>query len=64
MKTVLKFGRFVLVKELNEKISKVGEVFEIASISDDSFLLRDGQTRIALGVVSFEDFEKHFYVYL
>ena len=61
METTLKFDRVVLTKELNDKIKKVGEVFEIASIlNDDSFLLRDGKTRVAVGVVSFDDFEKHF----
>lgn len=60
METVLKFDRVILTKELNEKIKKVGDVFEIANILDNSFLLRDGKTRIAVGVISFEDFENHF----
>ena len=60
METVLKFDRVVLTKELDEKIKKVGDVFEIANILDNSFLLRDGKTRMAVGVISFEDFEKHF----
>lgn len=60
MKTVLKFDRVVLVKELDEKIKKVGDVFEIANILTDSFVLRDSKTKTALGVVSFEDFDKHF----
>ena len=60
METTLKFDKVVLIKELNDKIKKVGEVFEIANILDNSFLLRDAKTRVALGVVSFEDFEKHF----
>ena len=60
MNTTLKFDRVVLTKELNEKFKQVGEVFEIANILDNSFLLRDSHTRVALGVVSFEDFEKHF----
>lgn len=60
MKTVLKYDRVILIKELNDKLKQVGEVFEIANVFDDSFLLRDSKTRIALGVVSFEDFEKHF----
>lgn len=60
MKTVLKFDKVILTKELNDKIKKVGEVFEIANILDDSFLLRDTKTRVAIGIVSFEDFEKHF----
>lgn len=60
METTLKFDRVVLIKELNDKFCKIGEVFEIANILDGSFLLRDAKTRVALGVVSFEDFEKHF----
>lgn len=60
MDTVLKFDKVVLVKELNDKFKKVGEVFEIANILDDSFLLRDTKTRVAIGVVSFSDFEKYF----
>ena len=60
MESILKFDRVILVKELNEKFSKIGEVFEIANILDNSFLLRDAKTKVAIGVVSFEDFEKHF----
>lgn len=60
MNTTLKFDRVVLTRELNEKFKQVGEVFEIANILDSSFLLRDSKTRVALGVVSFEDFENHF----
>ena len=60
MNTVLKFDKVVLTRELNEKFKQVGEVFEIANILDDAFLLRDSKTRVALGVVSFQDFEKCF----
>ena len=60
MNTVLKFNRYVLVKELNEKFKKVGEHFEIANVLDDSFLLRDAKSKLALGVVSFKDFERCF----
>lgn len=62
MNTVLKFDRVVLTKELNDKFKQVGEVFEIANVLDNSFLLRDSRTRVALGVVSFEDFERCFSV--
>jgi hypothetical protein len=60
MKTVLKFDRVVLTNELNEKVKKVGDAFEIANILDDSFLLRDARTKTAIGIVNFEDFENHF----
>ncbi len=60
METILKFDRVVLVNELNDKFRKVGECYEVANIFDDSFLLRDSATRVAVGVVSFADFEKYF----
>ncbi|MDD5980181.1 MAG: hypothetical protein PUC23_03615 [bacterium] len=60
METVLKFDRVILTKELNEKFKKVGEVFEIANILDDSFLLRDSKTKVAVGVIKFEDFDEYF----
>lgn len=60
MNSTLKFDRVVLTKEFNDKFRKVGEVFEIANILEDSFLLRDSKTRMALGIISFEDFEKFF----
>lgn len=60
MNTILKFDRVVLVKELNEKFHKIGETFEVANILEDSFLLRDAVTKVAIGVVSFSDFENHF----
>lgn len=60
MNTTLKFDRVILAKEFNEKFKRVGDVFEIANILDNSFLLRDGNTRVAIGVISFEDFEDYF----
>lgn len=60
MDTVLKFDRVVLVKELNDKIKKAGDVFEVANILEGSFLLRESKSKVAVGVVSFEDFDKHF----
>ena len=69
MDTVLKFDRVVLTKELNNKFKKVGEVFEVANIlianeaaniESHSVLLRDAKSRVAIGVVSLEDFEKCF----
>ena len=60
MDTVLKFDRVVLTKELNDKIKKVGEVFEIANVLEDSFLLREAKTKLAVGVIKFYDFDKYF----
>lgn len=60
METTLKFDKVILVKEFGDKFRKVGEAFEIANILDNSFLLRDSKTKLAVGVISFTDFEKHF----
>ena len=60
MNTSLKFDRVVLTKELNENFMQVGEVFEISSVLEDSFLLRNAKSKIAIGVINFEDFEKYF----
>lgn len=60
MNTIMKFDRVILTKELNEKLKQVGDAFEIANIIDGSFVLRSAKTRVAVGVVSFEDFENHF----
>lgn len=60
MNTVLRFDEVILVKELNEKFKQIGETFEVANILEDSLLLRSTKTKVAIGVVSFDDFEKHF----
>lgn len=60
MESILKYDRIILVKEMNERIKKVGEIYEVANVLDDAFVLRDSNTRTAVGVVSFEDFNKYF----
>jgi hypothetical protein len=60
MNTVLKFDRVILTKELNDKFKQIGEAFEVANILENSFLLRSAKTKVAIGVVNFEDFERHF----
>ena len=60
MNTILKFDKVVLTKELNDRFKQVGETFEVANVLEDSFLLRSAKTKVAIGVVSFEDFEMHF----
>lgn len=60
MNTTLKFDRVILTKELNGKVKKVGDVFEIANVLDDCFVLREASSKTAVGIVKFEDFDKHF----
>ena len=56
---ILKYDKVTLIKEFG-KMNMVGEAYEIANISDDSFVIRDTNKRVALGVISFEEFNKHF----
>lgn len=60
MESTIKFDRVVLVKELNENFCKIGEVYEVANVLENAFLLRDANTRVAIGVVNFSDFENCF----
>lgn len=60
METTIKFDRVILVKELDDKVRKVGECYEIANVLEDSFVLREANSKIAVGVVGFKDFEKYF----
>ena len=60
MNSVLKYDRFILTKELNEKVKNIGECYEVANILESSFILRDARSKVAVGVVDFEDFDNHF----
>lgn len=60
MDTTLKFDKVILTKELNDKFKKVGKVFEVANIFEDYILLRDVSTRVAIGIVTYDDFVNHF----
>lgn len=56
----MKFDKVVQTREMNEKFRKVGTVYEIANIIEDAFVLRSVDTKVAIGVVSFDDFDKFF----
>ena len=60
MNTTFKFDKVILTKELNNKFKQVGEEFEVANILENSFVLRNAKTKVAIGVVSFKDFERCF----
>ena len=60
MDSTIKYDKVILVKELNDKLKNVGEVFEIANVLDNYFVLRDANSKIAIGTISFEDFERCF----
>ena len=56
---VLKYDRVILTKELDE-MTMVGEAYEVASVKEDSFVIRDVKTKETVGVVDFEEFNNHF----
>lgn len=60
MESILKYDKVILIKELDDKIRKVGEVYEIANVLEDSFVLREAKSKMAVGVISFTDFDKYF----
>lgn len=60
MDSTIKYDKVILVKELNDKLKNVGETYEIANILDDYFVLRNANSKIAVGTVSFNDFERCF----
>ena len=57
--SVLKYDKVVLKKEF-KSLKTVGEIYEIANITDTSFILRDAKKRIAVAVIDIKDFEEYF----
>lgn len=57
--TVMKYYKVVLVKEFG-RLNTVGKMYEIANITDTTFILRDAKTKVACGVIDIKDFEEYF----
>lgn len=57
--SVLKYDKVILKKEF-KNLKMVGEVYEVANITDTSIVLRDSKTKVAVGVIDFDDFEEYF----
>lgn len=57
--SILKYDRVILTKEL-DKMVNIGEAYEVAIVNEDSFLMRDARTKVAMGVISLEEFYNHF----
>lgn len=56
---IVRNDKVVLIKEM-ESIKLVGETFEVANIVDTSVILRDPNSKVAVGAIDICDFEKHF----
>jgi len=56
--SILKGERLVLIKEFGHLT--VGETYEVANILEDSIVLREVRSKIAVGVVNIKDIDKYF----
>lgn len=62
MNNIYKNDKVVLVKPF-EKMQVVGDVYEVANITDTHVVLRNEKTKIAVGAISISDFEEYFESY-
>lgn len=59
MFTIFRNDKVVLIKEF-DKMSTVGQKYEVANITDTAVVLRDVTTKIAVGAICIDDFDKYF----
>lgn len=59
MNTIFRNDRVILVKEY-DKLKAVGDVFEVANVTDTSVVLRHPTTKVAVGAVDIKDFFTYF----
>ena len=59
MFTIFRNDKVVLIKEFDE-MSTVGQEYEVANITDTAVVLRDVATKIAVGAIYIDDFDKYF----
>lgn len=59
MFTIFRNDKVVLIKEF-DKMSTVGQEYEVANITDTAVVLRDVTTKIAVGAICIDDFDKYF----
>lgn len=56
---ILRGDKVILLKEMGE-FKKVGETFEVANITDTSVVLRNVNTKVAVGVIAIDSFKEYF----
>lgn len=59
MFTVFRNDKVILIKEF-DKMKTVGQEYEVANITNTSVVLRDVSTKIAVGAICIDDFDKYF----
>ena len=58
-KTITAGDKFTLISPI-DKFLKVGETYEVGNILDSGVMIRNEKTKVAMGLISFEDFMKCF----
>lgn len=56
---VVRNEKVILIKEMGN-MKMVGQVYEVANITDTAVVLRDVNSKIAIGAVNIDDFDKYF----
>lgn len=56
---IVRNEKVVLLKPI-KSLQTVGEIYEIANLTDTAIVLRDVNTKIAVGAISIDDFDKYF----
>ena len=59
MFTIFRNDKVVLIKEFDEMCT-VGQEYEVANITDTAVVLREVTTKIAVGAICIDDFDKYF----
>lgn len=59
MFTIFRNDKVVLIKEF-DKMCAVGQEYEVANITNTAVVLRDTTTKIAVGSICIDDFDKYF----
>ena len=59
--SVFRDTKVILVKQF-DKLQRIGETYEVGNITDSMVVLRDVKNKVAVGAVTFEDFDTYFEV--
>lgn len=56
---ILRNDKVVLIKEFGE-LKTVGEIYEVANLTDTAIVLRDVNTKVAVGAIGIDNFGEYF----
>lgn len=59
--SVFRGTKIILIKKF-ENLNKVGKVYEVGDVSNSMVIIREVDSKAAVGAVTFEDFDNHFEV--